>query len=193
MTYTIFAVLVLAVAGLAWWYWQRGAHPMPEMLQPGKPLPLFIAKTEDGTRIDSSVLEGHPAVVLFVRGSWCPFCSAQVKNLTKYYKDIVDLGARLVFVTPKPLDTTRRVAEMFDVEFEFWLDEDLAVARALKLLHKGGVPGSEKDQYGTADTVWATALVIDASGTIRFTELSKHIVDRPNPKTLLRALRSATA
>lgn len=192
MTYTIFSVLVLVVAGLAWWYWQRGAHPMPDMLKPGKPLPLFITTTEDGERIDSSVLEGAPAVILFVRGSWCPFCSAQVKNLTKYYKDIVDLGARLVFVTPKPLETTRRVAAMFDVDFEFWLDEDLAVARALKLLHRGGVPGAQKDQYGS-DTVWATALVIDASGTIRFTELSKHIVDRPNPKTLLRALKAATA
>ena len=155
-------------------------------------MPLFITTTEDGERIDSSVLEGAPAVILFVRGSWCPFCSAQVKNLTKYYKDIVDLGARLVFVTPKPLETTRRVAAMFDVDFEFWLDEDLAVARALKLLHSGGVPGAQKDQYGS-DTVWATALVIDASGTIRFTELSKHIVDRPNPKTLLRALKAATA
>lgn len=192
MTYTIFAVLVLLVAALAWWYWQRGAHPMPEMLKPGKPLPLFIATTEDGKRIDSSILEGSPAVILFVRGSWCPFCSAQVKNLTKYYKDIVDLGARLVFVTPKPLETTRRVAEMFAVDFEFWLDGDLEVARALKLLHKGGVPGSQKEHYGN-DTVWATALVIDASGTIRFTELSKHIVDRPNPRTLLRALKAATA
>jgi hypothetical protein len=31
--------------------------------------------------------------------------------------------------------------------------------------------------------------VIDADGVIRYVELSKHIIDRPNPKTLLRELR----
>ena len=33
-------------------------------------------------------------------------------------------------------------------------------------------------------------VVVDAGGTIRFVELSKHIVDRPEPRTLLRSLRS---
>ena len=33
------------------------------------------------------------------------------------------------------------------------------------------------------------ALVIDASGIIAYTELSKHISDRPDPKTLLREVR----
>jgi peroxiredoxin len=184
------AVLVAIAAGFAWWYWQRGAHPMPDILKPGRQLPLFLATTEDGRRIDSSSLEGAPAVILFVRGSWCPFCSSQVKNLTRIYKEIVDLGARLVFVTPKPLETTRRVAEMFDVEFEFWLDEDLAIARALELRHRGGVPAAHKGAYGS-DTVWPTALVVDADGKIVYTALSRHIVDRPNPVSLLRALKSA--
>jgi peroxiredoxin len=192
LTYTIFAVLIVVVAGFAWWYWQRGSHPLPEILKPGRPLPLFLATTEDGKRIDSSSLEGAPAVILFVRGSWCPFCSSQVKNLTKIYKEIVDLGARLVLVTPKPLETTRRVAEMFEVDFEFWLDDDLAIARALNLMHSGGVPAAQKSEYG-ANTVWPTALVVDADGKIVYAALSKHIVDRPNPRSLLRALKSVVA
>lgn len=188
----LFAGAVLAAAAFAWWYWQRGTHPLPDCLKPGSSLPLFIAKTEDGRRVDSSCLEGTPAVIVFVRGSWCPFCSAQVEDLTGYYKEIVDLGARLILVTPKPLDTTRRVAEMFGVDFEFWLDEDLSIAKSLRLLHRRGVPAAEKSRYGN-DTVWPTALVVDAEGTIRFVELSKHIVDRPDPRTLLRSLRSLGA
>ncbi len=128
--------------------------------------------------------------MLFVRGNWCPFCSSQVENLTVHYKDIIDLGARLILVTPKPLETTRRVAEFFKVEFDFWLDVDLAVAKQLGLLHKSGVPDDHRKEYG-ADTVWPTALVIDPSGIIRYTELSKFIVDRPDPKILSRELRTA--
>jgi peroxiredoxin len=123
-----------------------------------------------------------------VRGNWCPFCSSQVSNLTQHYRDIVDLGAKLVFITPKPLETTRRVAEFFKVEFDFWLDEDLTVTRRLGLLLEGGVPGSHQNEYGK-NTIWPTALVVDAAGIIRYTELSKHISDRPDPRVLLREIR----
>ena len=190
MNYFIIAGVVIAVAAIAWWFWQRGGHPTPEFLKPGHPLPLFLAADENGNRLDSSSLEGAPAVILFVRGGWCPFCSRQVKDLTSYYKSIVDLGARLILVTPKPLDTTRRVAEFFEVDFDFWLDEDLAIAKALELVQVGGVPNGWDKEYGQ-DTVWPTALVVDAEGTIRFTELSKHIVDRPSPQKLLKAVQAA--
>ena len=93
-------------------------------------------------------------------------------------------------VTPKPQETTRRVAEFFEVEFEFWLDDDLSVAQQLGLLHESGVPGDHQREYG-ADTVWPTALVVDPDGIIRYTNLSKFIVDRPNPEILLRELRKA--
>jgi len=100
------------------------------------------------------------------------------------------LGARLILVTPKPLETTRRVAEFYEVEFDFWLDEDLKIAKQLGLLMESAVPSDHRNEYGE-DTVWPTALVIDPSGIIRYTELSKFIADRPNPKTLLQELRTA--
>ncbi|MEM8816493.1 MAG: redoxin domain-containing protein [Pseudomonadota bacterium] len=180
----------IAVAALGWWFWRRGARSTPDALLPGKPLPLFLAYDEQGNKLDSSSLEGTPAVMLFVRGGWCPFCSSQVKDLTSYYKEITELGARLILITPRPLETTRRVAEIFGVDFDFWLDHDLTIARALDLLHTNAVPGKYEKEFGR-DTIWPTALVVDAGGVIRFTELSKRIVDRPNPKALLNALQAA--
>ena len=79
-------------------------------------------------------------MLLFVRGSWCPFCSEQVKTLTAHYKAIADHDAELIIVTRRPLDTTRRVADMFDVKFTFWLDENLKAAEALQLVDTSGVP-----------------------------------------------------
>ena len=99
---------------------RKGRPPVPDDLKVGKPLPDFAAIDEQGDPVRSTELHGAPAVLLFVRGTWCPFCSSQVANLTRHYKDIVDLGARLILVTPKPLETTRRVAEFFEVEFDFW-------------------------------------------------------------------------
>jgi len=187
----IVIVLVLLALALALWaFFRRNLRgkPAPLALGPGDPLPEFTAEDESGRPVNSGDLRGRPSVILFVRGNWCPFCSRQVADLTKHYKAITDLGARLVFVTPKPLETTRRVAEIFGVEFEFWLDRDLAVTKRLGMLHEAGVPGKHRDRYGS-DTVWPTAIVCDADNVIVYTEQSKRIVDRPDPEILLGELR----
>lgn len=187
-TGAILVAIVAVICLVAWSRRNKGEHPVPEVLRPGKPLPEFRAFDEQGSPLRSTQLVGAPAVILFVRGSWCPFCNEQVENLTRYYKDIVASGARLILVTPKPLETTRRVARFFEVEFDFWLDDSLEAAEKLGLLHTAAVPTDYRREYG-ADTVWPTALVVDRNGIIRHTELSRHISDRPDPKVLLRALQ----
>ena len=191
-TTLVIALIVAAIVLAVGWYWltQRGLRQTPAGLRPGSPLPDFEACDEQGNPLRSADLHGTPVVMLFVRGNWCPFCNAQVKNLTKHYKEIIDLGARLLLITPKPLETTRRVASFFDVDFEFWLDADLAIAKRLGLLHIAAVPKSYDREYGR-DTVWPTSLVVDAAGIIRYTALSKHISDRPDPELLLRELEKA--
>ncbi len=186
----IAALVVIALAAAGWWFvhWNLRGKPAPLALKAGDPLPEFHAEDEDGKRLSSTGLRARPAVILFVRGNWCPFCTRQVADLTKYYKEITELGARLVFVTPKPLGTTRRVAEIFDVEFEFWLDPDLSIAEQLGLVHSAGVPGNHRGQYGS-DTVWPTALVCNADGVITYTSQSRKIVDRPDPQILVGELR----
>ena len=184
------AMTIAALIAIGYRRFKKGGRSVPAVLQRGQPLPDFRAVDENGNPVRSTELHGTAIVMLFVRGNWCPFCSSQVEDLTVHYKDIVDLGARLILVTPKPLETTRRVAEFFEVEFDFWLDDDLAVAKQLGLLHESVVPKAHRKEYGD-DSVWPTALVVDANGIIRFTELSKFIADRPNPKTLLRELKSA--
>lgn len=185
---TTIVALMVVVAGAWIWVKRRGLRATPPQLKPGSPLPDFRAVDEQGDPVRSVELHGSPTVILFVRGNWCPFCSRQVSNLTQHYRDIIDLGAKLILITPKPLETTRRVAEFFKVEFDFWLDDQLVVTRQLGLLQKGGVPGSYAKEYGK-DTVWPTAMVVDASGIIRYTELSKHISDRPDPKVLSHEVR----
>ncbi len=183
-------VLVIAVA-IAWFKdYPRRLRATPPQLREGSSLPEFSAVTDKDEPVHSTDLKGAPAVILFVRGNWCPFCTRQVDQLTRYYRDIVDLGARLVFVTPKPLETTRRVADFFRVDFDFWLDENHAIAHKLGLFLDEGVPSDYGPEYGQ-HTLWPAALVTDADGVIRYSELSRQIKDRPDPRKLLREIRKA--
>jgi peroxiredoxin len=186
----ISVVAVVLVAGILFLLWKKkGGRPLPDSLKPGQPLPEFQASDEDGNQLSSTDLAGAPAIMLFVRGSWCPFCAKQVADLTRVYKEITDSGARLILVTPKPLETTRRVADIFGVEFDFWLDESLEIAKQLGIFLEARVPDEQRKEYGE-DTLWPTSLVVDANGIIRFAELSKFLVDRPNPEKLLDVVRN---
>ena len=182
------AVVILLVAVVWIIHAKKRGPSIPDALRPGRSLPDFPAADEQGNPIRSVQVVGSPTVMLFVRGNWCPFCTKQVEGLTRHYKDIVDLGAKLIFVTPKPLETTRRVADFFEVEFDFWMDDELNAAKQLGLVMTAGVPGDSQKEYG-ADTVWPTALVIDTAGIIRFSKLSRLVIDRPDPKLLLNELR----
>ncbi len=44
--------------------------------------------------------EGY-TVVFFYRGSWCPYCSRQMKNLSDSIPLITDKGAQIVAITPQ--------------------------------------------------------------------------------------------
>ena len=163
--------------------------PIPAALRKGEPLPHFSAQDEQGNEVHSSSLRGKPTVLLFVRGNWCPFCNRQVEQLTGHYKDIVALGAQLIFVTPKPVDTTRRVAKFFEVEFDFWLDDSLTASQSLGLVQPNGVPDDYKREYDN-DTVWPTAVIVDEEGIIHYSKLSRFLYDRPDPELLLAELRN---
>jgi peroxiredoxin len=189
LTWVLIAGAIVVVAALLIFRDKFRGKAVPDDLRPGNPLPEFTAMDENGDPLSSTDLRGRPSVLLFVRGNWCPFCSKQVKNLTRFYKEINESGAHLILVTPKPLETTRRVADFFDVKFEFWLDESLAIGKRLGLVQESGVPDDYDKEYGR-DTLWPASLIVDGKGVIRHTELSRFIADRPDPEKLLRIVRA---
>jgi len=188
LAWILLAVAVIALAAVYFLRERIRRKAVPEALKPGSPLPAFSATNENGETVSSTDLRGRPSVLIFVRGSWCPFCSRQVQNLTKYYKEINDSGAHLILITPRPLETTRRVADFFDVDFDFWLDESLEIGKMLDLVLPAGVPEDYENEYGS-DTLWPATLVVDRDGIIRHTELSRFIADRPDPARILKVVR----
>lgn len=182
-------VLILVLtAAIVLWFLRRPGERASDRLVRGRRIPDFIVRTEDGEPTGPSDLRGLPAVIIFLRGNWCPFCSAQVEGLARHYREISELGARLILVVPEPQQTTRRVGELFDVDFTFWVDPDLEAARKLDILHAGGVPDEAREAYGN-DTLRPVSIVIDSEGVIRYAYRSKDPRERPDPEELVKVLR----
>lgn len=185
----IYIGIALALAAAALLIWSAKRKPRELQIVPtGRRLSEFSLQDDTGEPVSPSDLIGQPAVLIFLRGSWCPFCNEQVKDLTAQYKAIGDAGARLIFITPKPLDTTRRVAELFGVDLTFWVDENLAFADALKLRANNSVPADLRKRFGP-DTLLPTSLVLDKDGIVRYSISHCDVRSRPSPDQLLAALK----
>ncbi len=185
--------LALAVAGAAgfflydFWYSSFGRR-VSDRLVPGEVLPDFQATDLEGRTVSPRDLRGRPALYMFYRGNWCPFCQAQVREIIERYRELMNRGVEVALVSPDEHDLTRRVAEIFDVPFHFWVDKNLAAARALDIVDTQGVPAGPLRRRHGADTVLPTVVITDAEGKIIFTDQTRNYRVRPDPEIFLRAL-----
>lgn len=80
------------------------------LLHPGDPFPAFeVDLVGGGSMSIPESLSGGVGVVLFNRGSWCPFCTAQLRGFQRVTSDLDELGASLVSLS---VDDEATAAEM---------------------------------------------------------------------------------
>ena len=73
----------------------------PKGLEIGSKAPDFKVNTIDGLELDlSNVLDSSNIVLVFFRGSWCPYCTRHIAELMQYKDVFDDRETQLVFVTP---------------------------------------------------------------------------------------------
>jgi peroxiredoxin len=169
------------------WYSTFGRR-VSDRLVVGQRLPDFTVEDTDGEPVASSALLGQPTLFMFYRGNWCPFCMGQVREVAEQYKALDERGVSVAFISPQPTKLTERVARIFDIPYRFLVDQDLAAARALGILHEHGVPaGPLVREYGR-DTVLPTVVITDPDGIVLFTDQTDNYRVRPDPAVFFRVL-----
>lgn len=189
----VLSVLV-ALAGIAatlgYQYFYSRQHRSAAVPEVGEPLPEFPLTTLDGERVSSRVLLGRPRVILFYRGTWCPFCMTQVRELAARYRELERRGVGVALVSPQRSDESAELATRFDVPMDFFIDAGGEAAQALDLVQAGGVPmifGAGTD----GDTVVPTVLITDARGVVLWRAIADNHRVRPDPEVFLQVLDDA--
>jgi peroxiredoxin len=190
-------VLFPATAGPAllaiyvFWYSRFNRRPS-ECLEVGKKLPTFELATSDGAIFRSAELDGSPAVLVFYRGNWCPFCRAQVRELASRYDEFEKLGAALVFISPQSAERSKALAAQFGPGMRFLVDESNRIADRFGIASRHGVPVGLPGGYA-ADTVMPTVVALNSSGTIVYSDQADNYRIRPEPDVYISILRRAGA
>ncbi len=186
--------LILNVCMLGCWclytYWATDFSSRDKtLLKIGEKMPLVSFKTPEGAEVSIQQFLGAPAIFLFYRGNWCPFCMAQIKELAQEYQQIKAQGAALVFISPQSPKHTKSLAKKFDIPAQFLIDEDLKSAQKLGLFHSKGTPAGFEVLGYDSDNVLPTLVVTDKEGIIRFADLTDNYRLRPEPSQYLDLLK----
>lgn len=173
----------------SYWFSTYGDRQPSIKLVVGAKLPYFNVRDVNDNIVSSAQLTNKPAILIFYRGNWCPFCTAQIKELITRYKKIDSLGVRVAMIAPQPHLNTVGISKNYDAKFDFLTDEDNAAARALGIVHTNGLPmGMQMLGYDN-DTVMPTVIITGKDGKIVWTHETDNYRVRPEPDVYLDILR----
>lgn len=189
------AATLLAVVGwvafllYSYWFSTYGDRQPSMKLVVGSKLPHFTVRDVNDNIVSSAQLTNKPAILIFYRGNWCPFCTAQIKELMARYKQLDALGVRVALIAPQPHENTLGVSKTYDAKFDFLTDEDNAAARTLGIEHRNGLPMGMQALGYDSDTVMPTVIITGEDGKIVWTHETDNYRVRPEPDTFLEVLR----
>ena len=140
------------------------------MLEPGDKAPDFTLPDQDGNPVSLADLKGAPAVVYFYPRASTPGCTTQACGVRDHLPDYEKAGARVVGISPDPVDKVKKFHDEEGLGFTLLADENHAVCE----LYGTWV---EKSMYGKK--YWGAqraTFILDASGKV------VHVIPKVSPK-----------
>ncbi|MGB7587441.1 MAG: thioredoxin-dependent thiol peroxidase [Solirubrobacterales bacterium] len=130
------------------------------MLQAGNKAPDFELPDQNGDSVKLSALKGHTVVLYFYPRADTPGCTTQACGIRDRDADYEARGARVIGISPDPVEDVKKFADKFDLNFTLLADADHAVAERYGTW-------VEKSMYGKKYMgVQRATFLIDADGEI---------------------------
>ncbi len=183
-------LVLLWIVYLKWYsvFESRSIGRESNSLKIGKKLPVFEVEDISKNIISSETFLGNPSIYLFYRGNWCPLCMAQIKEIAGQYKELEKRGVTMNFISPQPHSYSNKLAEKYNLGFNFLTDTDNKVSKQLGIFSENGIPAGFQAFGFDSDTVLPTVIITDATGKIIFLDETDNYRLRPEPETFLEVL-----
>jgi peroxiredoxin len=105
-----------------------------QSLKIGDKAPDFTAKDQNGKVISlKEVLKKGPAIIVFYRGQWCPYCNKQLKNLNDSLSFLTEKGATVLSITPETAENVQKTVTKTKASFAVLEDKGLAIMNSYKV------------------------------------------------------------
>jgi peroxiredoxin len=151
----------------------------------GATIPAISAQDQDGKVRTFDDLTGEKGMLLMLSRSfdWCPYCKAQLVQLTEISDQIEAMGVNVVTLTYDSVTTLKTVQEDQGIEFPLLHDENVSHVNAFGVRNLEYEPGHRV--YGIP---YPGIFLVDAKGVIRAKFAERRYQARPPFEDVLAAL-----
>jgi len=150
------------------------------LLSPGDPFPRLTITTTDGQSLAiPDAFAGHFAVVLFYRGSWCPYCNAQLRAFERASEALADAGIRVAALSVDGQEATAALVAKHKLTFPVGYGADAEAVAALT------------GAFVNPDPVYlqSTGFVLDPKGNVVVSVYSSGAIGRLVPEDVVGLVR----
>lgn len=171
----------------------------PEDVSPlliGEKLPDVTVRNIEGKEISSSSLwSGKNTILIFYRGGWCPYCNAQLNQLSLIEKDLIELGYQLVAVSPDKPEKLQESLSKNDLHYTLVSDSKGALCKATGLAFKAPERYNKllKDSQAENEQTFIpvpSVFIINGEGEILFEYINPNYKVRISSELLLGAAKA---
>ena len=168
----------------------------------GDEAPNFTLPNATGGEVElASHLAEGPVVLTFYRGTWCPYCNTELRDLQAVLPEIEAAGASLIAISPQEPDSSLSMRDKHNLTFPVLSDAGNAVSRNYGLVFSVGEDVKERYEATgidlavvNGDDTWELPVpatyVIDTAGVIRFAFVEADYTQRAAPRDIIDALQS---
>ena len=172
-----------------------------EAISVGDTLHSFTLDDASGAPVTlEQVVDNGPAVIVFYRGGWCPYCNVALRTYQReLLPELPALGARLVAISPQTPDQSLSTVEKAELEFTVLSDPGARVAHrigiafqqaddVLEAQRELGLDLADVNAEGSTQLPRPTVLVVDTARVVRFVDVQPDYTARTEVSDILDAL-----
>lgn len=174
------------------------AHSIAE---PGSRMPDASLLDVHGEPTSLELLRaGRPAVVVFYRGAWCPYCNLALRSYQQELAaDLAARGIAMIAISPQKPNGSLSMQEANELSYAVSSDPGSRIGtqlgivtrpteQALQQMLDHGLDLTDVNADRTADLLLPTVAIVDAAGVLRWIDVHTDYTTRTEPAQILAAL-----
>ena len=169
----------------------------------GDVLANFTLSDATGSPVSlEQLVETGPAVIVFYRGGWCPYCNLALRTYQReLLPELATFDARLVAISPQTPDQSLSTVEKIELDFTVLSDPDSRVAESVGIVFQQaddvlaaqralGLDLAAVNAEGSTRLPRPTVLLVDQDRVVRFVDVQPDYTARTEVADILDALRA---
>ncbi|MGC1510330.1 peroxiredoxin-like family protein [Ketobacter sp.] len=133
-------VALISLIGMFMGSFAQADQTVPQKAEDVKPImvgqvvPPVKLKTIEGKTFDlNESIEEKPTLLIFYRGSWCPYCNTHLADLREIEKELLDMGFQILAISPDQPEYLKKTTSKLELNYQLLSDSDMSASKALGL------------------------------------------------------------